>query len=317
MFDDFLDLIGLGDDDSFDANESTLVDVEVTGVDYDGDGIFDEIDIIELHDLDGSGDADTMIMDVFTADDDLDFEHHGSSVVTDLDIDDDHITINGIEIDEVVDMDGVHIFATDDMFDFNIDDIQAGESGAYNVFDYDFDDDDDGMIGTPEADMDEWHVQETNSTCAVAAQEFVLEQLTGESFEESDLMELAEEMGWYDGGTAPADVGNILEYYGLDVEKSWGGTIDDIADCLNNGGKVIVGVDSSEMWDGVNDDFFAPGIAADHAIQVTGIDRSDPGNPMVIINDSGVANGCGAAVPLDLFMDAWEDSGCFMVEAYN
>ena len=37
-------------------------------------------------------------------------------------------------------------------------------------------------------------------------------------------------------------------------------------------------------------------------------DRSDPEHPMVILNDSGHVNGQGAMVPLDEFVDAWDDS---------
>ena len=46
-------------------------------------------------------------------------------------------------------------------------------------------------------------------TCAVDAQEFVLELLTGDTYEESDLAELAQENGWFmpDGGTSMEDVG--------------------------------------------------------------------------------------------------------------
>ncbi len=75
-------------------------------------------------------------------------------------------------------------------------------------------------------------------------------------------------------------------------------------------------MDSSEIWEGQDDDFFGPGIDADHAVQVIGLDYSDPGNPLVILNDPGTANGGGAMIPLEIFMGAWEDSGCFMVEAY-
>ena len=112
------------------------------------------------------------------------------------------------------------------------------------------------------------------------------------------------------------DVGNILEHMGRDVERSQGNSIDDIAQCLQDGGQVIVAVDSSELWEGVNDDNFGPGMQADHAVQVIGIDYTDPDEPMVILNDPGASNGGGAQVPLDEFMDAWEDSGCYMVEAY-
>ena len=36
----------------------------------------------------------------------------------------------------------------------------------------------------------------------------------------------------------------------------------------------------------------------------------------IILNDPGTSNGGGAMVPLEAFVDAWEDSGCFMVAAY-
>ncbi|MBQ8015501.1 MAG: hypothetical protein IJ264_04865, partial [Clostridia bacterium] len=62
-----------------------------------------------------------------------------------------------------------------------------------------------------------------------------------------------------------------------------------------------------------NSGLYAPDDGADHAVQVIGIDYSDPDNPMVILNDSGHPDGCGEMVPLDDFVDAWEDSGCQMI----
>ena len=195
--------------------------------------------------------------------------------------------------------------------------VVPGGVPTYIPFDPD-NSDPDCVVGDPEEAIDSWHWQETNSSCAVAAQEFVLEILTGREFDESDLRDLAEEQGWYDpnGGTAVEDVGNILEHMGLHVERSEGNSIEDLERCLDKGGEVIVGVDSDELWNGSSDDRFGPGMDADHAIQVIGIDRTDPDQPMVIINDSGTNNGGGAMVPMDLFIEAWEDSGCFMVEAY-
>jgi hypothetical protein len=38
---------------------------------------------------------------------------------------------------------------------------------------------------------------------------------------------------------------------------------------------------------------------------------SDPGHPMVIINDSGVPNGAAVKYPLNQFTDAWENSGFY------
>ncbi len=195
--------------------------------------------------------------------------------------------------------------------------LEVGPADVYEPFDGNTGDD--GLIGDPDAAIDSWHTQESQDTCAVVSQEFVLEMLTGEEFSEDDLRDLAEENGWYSpgGGTSMYDVGNILEHYGLNVERSEGNDISDIEQCLEDGGQVIVGVDSSELWTGESDDLFFPGINGDgHALQVVGVDRSDDDNPMVIVNDSGVANGGCAEVSLDIFMEAWEDSGYYMVEAY-
>jgi hypothetical protein len=91
---------------------------------------------------------------------------------------------------------------------------------------------------------------------------------------------------------------------------------------LRKGEWVIVAVDAEELWEpGVHperddrsgDPLFAPGQDANHAVQVIGIDRSDPGRPMVVLNDPGHPDGRGMLVPLDEFAGAWQDSGCFAV----
>ena len=269
------------DEDGDGKAESAVIE---SGIDSNGDGKIDIVEKDTYEDTDDNGIADTLSHTEQEIDDDNDgsFDAH-------YEIDDEG-NVSGIAYSEV-----------------------------YEHFDPEEADMDD-IVGDPESAMDGWHIQEESRTCAVAAQEFVLEQLTGEEYEESELLEIAQENGWFisgeNGGTSWDDIGNILEYMGMDVERSWGNSISDIEECLENGGAVIVGVDSGELISGDNEEFFGPGNDADHAIQVIGIDRSDPDNPMVIINDSGVADGCGAMVPLDDFVDAWEDSGCFMAEAY-
>ena len=62
---------------------------------------------------------------------------------------------------------------------------------------------------------------------------------------------------------------------------------------------------------------FSPLSGANHAVEVIGIDYSDPEHPMVILNDSGPQNGCGEMVPLDQFLDAWQDGDNLMIECYK
>ncbi|MCH5211613.1 MAG: C39 family peptidase [Oscillospiraceae bacterium] len=314
-----------------DTDGDGMIDSATSYQDTDGDGIIDTVSVSEYLDTDDDG-----IMDSFVTDSYYDIDGDGTvdiheteilsddyhAVITEADMDNDG-EADYIVVQEDLDGDGIvdnsEVIPTATDYPYDIDDItdNVGNAPAYEQFDPDNCDLDD-IIGDPGAAMDSWHVQETSSSCAVASQEFILEQLTGYEFDEADLRDFAETNGWYDpdGGTSMRDVGNILEAAGLEVERSTGNSITDIENCLENGGQIIVGVDAYELWDGESNDFYLPGDGANHAIQVIGVDHSDPSEPMVIINDSGTANGGGAMVSLDVFMDAWEDSGYFMVEAY-
>ncbi|WP_238014845.1 C39 family peptidase [Dactylosporangium sp. AC04546] len=185
-------------------------------------------------------------------------------------------------------------------------------------------DDDPAVVGEPAAAAEHWHMQERADTCAVASQEFILDELTGADHSEAQLTELAEAHGWYQpgGGTAMADVGNILEYFGVPVQREYGATFQDLQQALDGGQKVIVGVDSDEIWTPGHDpdeplDAYPgiPGQGADHAVQVTGVDYSDPAHPVVVLNDPGTPDGGGERVALEAFLDAWEDSGNYLVTA--
>lgn len=298
-----------------------------TPQDLDGDGIAETLVVESQLDLDGDGLVDTVSTEVYS-DPNLDgvADYYSATTVSDFDGDgqaDYMITAEDYNGDGVFEASGEYMDTNGDGIMEPIDQYSpvypenSGNAPAYETFDPSGTDPA-LVIGDPAGNMENWHWQETGTSCAVASQEFVLEQLTGHEFDEAQLRELAEENGWYDiqGGTPMDDVGNILEHMGLHVEQSMDNTMEDIAHCLENGGQVIVGVDSSELWNGTNDELFGPGMDADHAVQVTGIDLSNPDQPMVVLNDPGAANGGGAMVPVDAFVDAWEDSGCFMVEAY-
>ena len=132
-----------------------------------------------------------------------------------------------------------------------------------------------------------------------------------------ELADLAEENGWFteEGGTPVINMNKILDYYGVDNEMTFNNDIDDIRECLEAGGKVIVSIDADEIWYGEVDGegIYTPNDGVNHAVEVIGIDYSDPDEPMVILNDSGNPDGCGVMVPLDYFVDAWEDGNCQMI----
>ncbi|MGL6342799.1 MAG: hypothetical protein ACRC80_27125 [Waterburya sp.] len=175
-------------------------------------------------------------------------------------------------------------------------------------------------------DMEHWHEQTYDDTCGIVAQEYILDdigQAYGIDFSEDELRDTAAAAGWYtpDGGTPMMQVGNLLEAYGIGVEKSINASLDDIDQQLEAGHKVLVAVDADEIWnpnDIDDDDLIAnlqgmPGQSPNHTVQVIGIDNSDPNNPMVILNDPGTPDGQGLTVPADDFLNAWSDSNNFMV----
>lgn len=160
--------------------------------------------------------------------------------------------------------------------------------------------------------------QDHQDTCAIRCQEFILERYTGVEFPEEALMRQAMDHGWYSpgGGTQMQDVGNLLELNGIPVSRYEGANVFNLANELAQGHKVIIGVDSSELWEdhpiraAIADSLGLSG--ADHAVVVSGIDTRDPDHIQVIVSDPGTGE-AAATYPLDRFLDAWQDSGCYMV----
>lgn len=309
---------------------------ETVGFDYDSDGVLEELMVdtdgdgqidtfFAQHqmDTDGNGVPDTIVTEVLS-DSDMDGHPDGYLQIEEVDTNGDkiidHIVIsedvNGdLEFDAVTEMEDWNGNGTWDRMEAIS--FEPAASEAYSEYGH-FglaDADKYNIVGSPEDALDSWHTQFGN-TCAVVSQEGILESILGQEFDEDELRELAEDNGWYDNGTNAEDVGRLLEYYGIHTEHSFGNTIDDLRNSLRDGNQIIAFVDADELWSGENNELFGPGMDMNHAVRVIGIDESDPENLRVILNDSGVANGQGVMVPLDNFMDSWEDSGCGMVEAF-
>ena len=164
--------------------------------------------------------------------------------------------------------------------------------------------------------VENWHMQNGDNSCAVCSQQFIINEFTGLDVTEEQLCEIAEAQGWFDAaqGTAPKDIGNLLELFGIDTQVNYEGDIRTLQNTLDQGGRAIVAVDSMVLWvDGFEN---YPAYGADHAIEVIDIDASDPLDVKIIINDSGIEGGGGRSVPYLDFMEAWLPSGGFMVSAF-
>lgn len=183
---------------------------------------------------------------------------------------------------------------------------------------------DEYFIGDPASQMDDWIYQDADN-CAVAAEISIINQFSDDNISLQDASYISMSNGWYQPGmgTNPSEIGNLMDLAGIPNHTIMGASIEELAAELQQGNGIIVGVNSSELWDqGIWNDikqFFYDAFGydtaefnpADHAVVVTGVDLSDPGNPMVIINDSGVPNGAAVRYPLEQFTDAWENSGFY------
>lgn len=180
--------------------------------------------------------------------------------------------------------------------------------------------DPDAVAGTPAEDMEHWEYQGQTGRCAIYAQKFAIEAITGREIPIEELVAVAEENGWFvpgeNEGTVSLNMDKLVEYYGVENEMSFNNDIESLEEALNDGHKVIVSVDSGQIWQGEENDIFSPETTADHAVEVIGIDRTDPENPMVVLNDSGTPNGCGELVPLEVFENAWSAGDSQMIECW-
>ncbi len=167
--------------------------------------------------------------------------------------------------------------------------------------------------------------QGTEPTCAIRSQQIILRDF-GVDLPQEYLKELAQENGWYvdHAGTPVEAIGNILESQGVGVHTQANATVYDLINELAQGRRVIVGVDSGELWAVRNDDENAQQAeefedkinaqGADHALIVAGIEVNpdDPDDVKVILTDPGTGD-LRIEYPLEDFMDAWQDSNCYMV----
>ncbi|NJL51924.1 MAG: hypothetical protein HC930_06305 [Hydrococcus sp. SU_1_0] len=283
-----------------DSNNDGQIDTKVVESDTDGDGIYDVTTVGS--DLDGDGIAD----DIITAEGmDTDGDGYQDTWNASIDYDGD-----GIVDDSIVgiDTDG------DGVPDAESADPQVAAANA-------------NIVGDTESDMANWHQQTEPDTCAVVCQEFILDEMTGQDFTEEELAQQAIDNGWYTpgGGTPMECVGNLLEANGIEIAKEYDCTLDDISKKLADGENVIVGIDSDETWypGGIDSDQVLSNVSgmpeqgSDHAVQVIGVDYSDPDNPVVILNDPGTPDGQGLRVDADDFMAAWSDSDNFMVSTVS
>ena len=173
-------------------------------------------------------------------------------------------------------------------------------------------------IGSPVEDaMHTLGPQERVDTCAIRSQQHIL-SMYGIDIPEAELVQDAIKHDEYSmsdtNGTSIDDVGNLLERQGIDVNRYDNATVAHLISELGPGHKIIVGIDAYEaIADSLPERLVemqkdAVMERANHAVLVVDV---DPRTLDVAIIDP--ADGCLHSVPVGRFIDAWQDSDCFMM----
>ena len=159
--------------------------------------------------------------------------------------------------------------------------------------------------------------QGTQPTCAIRCQQIILRDY-GIQIPQDELADYAQAQGWFDGdGTRMGDIGNLLETCGVGVHTSTDNGIEGLMEELNAGHRVVVGVDSNELWAEPGSEawrFFNSIDNPDHAIIVAGmkIDPDNSANNTVILTDPGRGDAF-IEYPMEHFNQAWADAHFFMM----
>ncbi len=169
--------------------------------------------------------------------------------------------------------------------------------------------------GDPFGELANFDCQDGENSCAVATTGMIFKSL-GYDFGEDVLSEAFESLGAYAPSTGThlhmvADTVNTLaEHAGLPLSASevHGFTVDQLKSMLNSGDRLLVGVDSYELYreSGLTMAELSNYPDCGHAVQLTGILGPDD-ECFAVINDPGLPNGEGMTIPMKRFMDAAAD----------
>lgn len=155
-----------------------------------------------------------------------------------------------------------------------------------------------------------------SETCAIQAQQIILQNY-GINVSITELTNVAIENGWFiEHQGSPLDfVGELLNYYNIAAVQMRNANIYHLMHELSQGHKIIVGVDAneleqSELWGKYDDTMF--GEEVNHVLLVGGIDTTNPEDVQIVLTDP-TKEDRQKSYPAKQFLEAWEDSGFFMV----
>jgi hypothetical protein len=154
-------------------------------------------------------------------------------------------------------------------------------------------------------DAEGWFQQNTNFTCGPAAVTQILEDFTGQQFDNELLVaQDAAQLGWLgDRGMPLEAVDDLLTRWGVPSHVESGGpdpytALQTVDQYIAEGRSVVLFVDSSE---------YAPVATDGDTYHFTRILDVDMERGVAVLSDSGRPDGQGLEVPLDTLAEAWDE----------
>jgi len=161
--------------------------------------------------------------------------------------------------------------------------------------------------------------QADRKLCVLYTEQYIL-QLFGIKLSIDELLAIAKQNKWIKHqGVQFKNIGKLMEYHSIQVERKTNNSLADLLNALDKGHPVIVGVDAGELFatsylkkivEKIEDWFDQH---ADHVLLVNSIHITDDKHGTIeLINIDGESVK-SFSVSVSRFLDAWEDSGRFMV----
>ena len=171
------------------------------------------------------------------------------------------------------------------------------------------------LYGNFAEDIKVWSLAENELSDSVMCEKYILEALTGDQITAEDIISRLEASGSFDYeyGCTQYGVGSFLEELGFSVIRESSTTVNDLCESLDNNEKIICALSSIALnYPELSD---MPSLSADKYVEVIGIDRTNPLQVTVILNDP-LSEG-GAEIPLDRFSAAWNIGGRYSITVRN
>ncbi len=155
-----------------------------------------------------------------------------------------------------------------------------------------------------------------DNLCAVRCEGYALRSL-GIDVSDEELEKKAEEKGWLrKDGMALHNIGSLSGLFNSYITRNYYRTLDDISNALKAGKVAITVIDNTELLLSVRDakrQDIVSGLNPNHAIVIESLDLK---KNRIDLLDPGVSSS-PQSYPLDVFIEAWNDSYNYLVTISN